>query len=71
VDCRTDENSDSFEWAPKVRLLEASSGAPAAASMTWDAAADFSGPQPPARPLSRLERYAQVVLMSNEFAFVD
>jgi hypothetical protein len=71
VDCRADENSDGFEWAPKLRLLDEAAGAPAAAAMTWDAAADFSGPQPPARPLSRLERYAQVVLMSNEFAFVD
>jgi hypothetical protein len=72
VDCRADENSDGFEWAPKVRLLELAAGAPAAASMTWDAAADFGGPQEtPARPLSRLERYAQVALMSNEFAFVD
>ncbi|MFN0069436.1 MAG: PSD1 and planctomycete cytochrome C domain-containing protein [Limisphaerales bacterium] len=71
VDCRADENSDGFEWAPKVRMLDPAASSSTSASIIWEAARDFAGPQPMARPLNRLERYAQVVLMSNEFAFVD
>jgi hypothetical protein len=35
----------------------------------WNASADFRGPA--ARPLGIWERYAQVLLETNEFAFVD
>ena len=50
---------DSFAWTPIVE----------GASTTWDAAADF-GPPPPAAP-SRLALYAQALLMTDEFLFVD
>jgi hypothetical protein len=35
----------------------------------WDSAAEFSGPRP--TPMTPWEKYAQVLLESNEFAFVD
>jgi hypothetical protein len=59
VDGRDDREGDSFSWAPVITLGD----------KKWDAKADFRGPHP--RPLTLLERYAQVLLQSNEFAFVD
>ena len=35
----------------------------------WSAEEDFRGPAP--RPLTIWERYAHVLLETNEFAFVD
>jgi hypothetical protein len=61
VDGRSDSENDNFTWAPKIRL-EVSEKA-------WNASADFRGPA--ARPLGIWERYAQVLLETNEFAFVD
>ena len=37
----------------------------------WDARAEFTGPQPPPQLLTAWEQYAQVLLLANEFAFVD
>ncbi len=73
VECRADENSDSFGWSPVIRMVEA----PAAAvggdvSSEWSAAAGFAGtPGKPRRTLSPWEKYAQVLLLTNEFMFVD
>jgi hypothetical protein len=68
VDCRTNSNSDSFQWAPVVRLLDA----PAAGPAEWNAASGFSGPKDlVAGGLTPWEKYAQVLLVSNEFMFVD
>ena len=62
ADCRGDEGYDSFTWAPVIREREPS---PAA----WETKADFQGPQP--QPLSPWEEFAQVLLLTNEFMFVD
>ncbi len=74
VDCRTRETHDTFAWAPVLRL-EAAVAANAPRSRTFDAAADFRGPEssaaPPAKPLSVLEEYVQALFMTNEFVFVD
>ncbi|HXB74455.1 MAG TPA: DUF1549 and DUF1553 domain-containing protein [Candidatus Acidoferrales bacterium] len=61
VDGRADTENDAFTWAPKIRLE--------GAEKEWNASADFRGPT--AKPLSVWERYAQVLLETNEFAFVD
>ncbi len=53
-----------FRWSPRIRLAEASGSV-----RTWDAAADFGGP--PAVALGPWEKYCQVLLESNGFAFVD
>jgi hypothetical protein len=59
VDARLDPENDGFGWAPVIKLGE----------QTWSAKDDFAGPSP--EPLSVWARYAQVLLQSNEFAFVD
>ena len=59
VDPRNDPENDAFSWSPIVK-----SGAE-----TWNAKNDFAGPAP--RPLSVWARYAQVLLETNEFSFVD
>jgi Protein of unknown function (DUF1553)/Protein of unknown function (DUF1549)/Planctomycete cytochrome C len=65
VDCIGNDGFDSFQWAPVVRLLGGSPN-------EWDAAKQFGGPPAkPLPPLSPWEKYAQVLIMSNEFAFVD
>ncbi|MGZ8899768.1 MAG: PSD1 and planctomycete cytochrome C domain-containing protein, partial [Limisphaerales bacterium] len=67
ADSNGDLNSDSFNWAPRIKTLADSSGS----AMTWNAKQDFSGPVEVPVPLNAWEKYAQVLLMSNEFAFVD
>lgn len=59
VDARSDPENDAFNWAPVIKFGE----------QTWSAKDDFSGPAPV--PLNVWERYAQVLLETNEFAFVD
>jgi hypothetical protein len=68
VDCKTNSDSDSFAWAPILRLT----GATAGAAAEWNAASAFSGPAGKNdKGLNAWEKYAQVLLMSNELAFVD
>jgi hypothetical protein len=54
-------NSDQFLWAPVIT----------ADGTKWDARAEFTGPMPAPERLSAWEQYAQVLLLANEFAFVD
>ncbi|MFN0125068.1 MAG: DUF1549 and DUF1553 domain-containing protein [Verrucomicrobiales bacterium] len=54
-------NSDQFLWQPTVT----------AADRAWNAAADFSAPPPPPVYLTPWEQYAQVLLLSNETAFIN
>lgn len=69
VDCRTNANFDSFNWAPVLRLTAAPKPGETA---EWNATTAFAGPAgKTATGLSAWEKYAQVLLMSNEFAFVD
>ena len=67
VDLRQSVDSDSFLWSPKVRYLEEAGGKAGA----WNAKADFAGPPKQLRALTAWERYAQVLLLSNELMFVD
>jgi hypothetical protein len=62
VDCRADNNSDSFTWAPTIRMGDEE----------WNAQTAFGGPAPKAPPpMGAWDKYAQVLLESNEFMFVD
>jgi len=47
-----------FSWSASVQKSDGSRG--------WDAARDFAGP-----PLTAWEKYAQILLQTNEFVFVD
>jgi Protein of unknown function (DUF1553)/Protein of unknown function (DUF1549)/Planctomycete cytochrome C len=64
VDCKSGPGWDSFEWSPQVAGIEGTNG-------TWNAADGFSGPKSAKPTLSAWERYAQALLMTNEFVFVD
>ena len=66
------QDHDSFAWAPVIKRLRPPTGAAENGGGLWSAAADFSlkGATPVAR-LGVWEKLAQVLLLSNEFAFVD
>ncbi len=71
LECREDENSDSFTWAPVLKEIDAADGKENGAAREWNARADFGGPKELPKPLNDWEKYAQVLLMSNELAFQD
>jgi hypothetical protein len=54
-------NADQFLWAPVIKEM----------ATTWDARVEFDGPRPAPVYLTPWEQYAQVLLLANEFAFVD
>ncbi len=59
VECGANESYDSFEWAPTITM----------GGQTWSASTEFSGPRPP--PLTPWEKLAQILIMTNEFSYVD
>jgi mono/diheme cytochrome c family protein len=61
VDPQANDGYDAFSWAPTIRSVDGKA--------TWNATAGFAPPQPPAP--SRLVLYAQALMMTNEFMFVD
>ena len=65
VDCLSGPSHDSFDWTFSIRLEAAAD----TGRQAWSSAADFRGPRPDR--LGRWERLAQVLLMTNEFMFVD
>lgn len=69
VEPRETSESDQFHWNVTVEWLEPTLDGPLVKSVQRD---QFGGPQlaPPA-PLSPLAKLAQVLLMGNEFMFVD
>jgi hypothetical protein len=76
VDFRANLNSDDFKWTPSIKLtreaLRPAEAAVASEANDWNAKRDFTGPPTaPPRPLEPWEKYAQVLLLSNEFTFVD
>ncbi len=70
VDCRASPEFDSFLWGVTVRMKsekEAEKG-----QGEWASASQFAGPVAAMQArLSAWEKYAQVLLASNEFVFVD
>ncbi|MGE0607332.1 MAG: PSD1 and planctomycete cytochrome C domain-containing protein [Pirellulales bacterium] len=63
--CRDNPNHDAFQWNVQLKLSSQKS-----ASRRYDSAGDFGAGKPPAA-LTTWQRLAQVLLMSNEFQFVD
>jgi hypothetical protein len=61
AECPAQVAYSQFSWAPVIEMQEA--------GQSWRAEADFGGPQE--APLTPWEEYAQVLLMSNEFLFLD
>jgi cytochrome c553 len=70
ADCRSNFTSDSYSWSP---TLEQTDGplVPAGAPKQWSGSQDFSGPIETPRPLTAWEIYAQALLMTNAFLYVD
>jgi hypothetical protein len=60
------EHND-FIWVPTMtRQAEGSK------MQSWNSKKDFAGPpEPPIAPLNTWERYAQTLLLANEFVFID
>ncbi|MEW6155956.1 MAG: PSD1 and planctomycete cytochrome C domain-containing protein [Verrucomicrobiota bacterium] len=73
VDIRGNLNSDMFKWAPVLKAeLAPPPGSDAHYVSEWNARKEFAGPAPrPPEPLTAWEQYAQVLLLANEFVFVD
>jgi len=74
VDCGPAGNVgyDAFAWKVTITKLPiATAAAGDDAGATWKSEEEFHGPAKPVAPLSPWEKYAQVVLESNEFAFVN
>jgi len=71
VDFRANLNSDMFKWSPVIKPAKATR-ATGEDETEWNAKKDFAGPPaPPPAPLDAWEKYAHVLLLSNEFLFVD
>jgi hypothetical protein len=76
ADCRANSNSDSFNWAPKLKFTDpvkrSKQAPPGGFETEWDAKADFTKPRPEApKGLTAWEKLAHALLVSNEAAFVD
>ena len=76
VDCRTNPNFDSFVWSPVLKTVAASGVKTVLTvsepTLTWSASSDFGGPDSQnTKTLSAWEKYAHILLMTNEFCFVD
>lgn len=65
TDCLTSPTNDSFGWTVNIQL-KAKSGL-----QTFDSAQDFNKPSPSKLALDVWEQLAQVLLLSNEFAFIE
>jgi hypothetical protein len=66
VDCVGDFAYDTFTWPVTLRMK-----LPGGEAKSWSSQGEFSGQGPPAPVLTRWESLAHVLLMSNEFMFVD
>ncbi len=69
VDIRDGLNSDQFLWSPKVALEGLTGLGTAPTENFWDADTDFRGPS--MALLNRWGQLAQVLMLANEFMFVD
>jgi hypothetical protein len=72
TDCNGNQNFDSFTWSPVIRFVADGKTVPGQ-RMKWNAQEDFqeaaTGGED--KNLSAWERYAQVLLLTNELVFVD
>jgi hypothetical protein len=68
ADMRGDYGFDSFTWSPRIAFVTPISGG---ARAEWKAKEDFGKTAPKIQPLTRWQEFAQVLLLSNEFIFVD
>jgi hypothetical protein len=65
VDPIADSSYDGFTWAPVIKLADP------AQSAEWSATKDFGGEDKKMEVLTPWQKYAQVLLETNEFVFID
>jgi mono/diheme cytochrome c family protein len=66
------DTSEAFAWAPVINLADVNPNEKPSAMHEWNAQAQFSGPpEPGLKGLEPLEKYAQVLLLTNELVFVN
>ncbi|MSU51223.1 MAG: DUF1553 domain-containing protein [Opitutus sp.] len=70
VDGGANDNSDSYTWAPNLAFTP-HARAVGLTARVWSAKKDFDAVAKVVKPLTRWEELAQVLLLSNELAFVD
>ncbi|MDB6123534.1 MAG: Protein of unknown function (DUF1553)/Protein of unknown function (DUF1549)/Planctomycete [Pedosphaera sp.] len=71
TDCRDNVENDSFAWSPTIRFVADGNTTPSQ-KMEWNALKDFAeATQPSHENLSAWQKYAQVLLLTNELVFVD
>jgi hypothetical protein len=69
VDIRDGLNSDQFLWSPMIALTGTTGAGGDSAGQTWNAEKDFTGDS--TTPLDAWQQLAQVLMLANEFLFVD
>ncbi|HRX53924.1 MAG TPA: hypothetical protein P5016_05410, partial [Verrucomicrobiales bacterium] len=69
--CRNDPKSDTYQWAPTITMTTAEMPGMSGMAMRWDARSNFLNPAKMPEPLGAWEELAQVLLLSNEFIFVE
>lgn len=69
TECREIPRSDNFKWAPRI-TMEPPIGLSKDAIVEWNAQNDFSG-EVRTRRLTSWEKFAQVLLETNELTFVN
>ncbi len=68
TDCRADPRNDFFKWAPIIKMEPGPK--PTGGVVEWNAQKDFSGEARTQR-LNSWEKFAQVLLETNELTFVN
>ncbi len=71
TDSRGNDQDDAFRWAPTITMPGVDMPALPGMAMRWDARTDFMDPAHMPAPLGPWDELAQVLLLSNEFAFAD
>ncbi len=73
TDCRASVSFDTFHWTPTIKAISATAKPASDATTEWSAKTGFAGPPKPVEKpsLSPWEKFAQVLLLSNELMFVD
>jgi hypothetical protein len=69
VDINGQLNSDQFLWAPHISMAGSTGSGGEISGSDWDAKKDFAAL--PRTPLTPWEQLVQVLMLSNEFLFID
>ncbi len=72
TDCRGNDGADTFTWAPTIRMTQETGDVIAGISKEWNPEKDFMGMAKAApKSLNAWEKYAHVLLLSNEATFIN